>query len=99
MQDILSMLNALRRPGLLIRAARFGVQDYRRNLHLQRVLGYGGVPRTAKALVSLMEIERGLNDQRKTNDAGYSLTRHVDVMIAIMGEARLLQASRSNALT
>lgn len=95
MQDIQTMLSALRRPSLLIRAARFGAQDYRRDRHLQRVLGYGGVPRSAQALVSLMDIERMLNDQRVSDDAGYSLPRHVDVMIPILGEARLLQHART----
>jgi hypothetical protein len=94
MQDIQSMLSALRRPRLLIRAARLGAQDYRRDRHLQRLLGYGTLPRPAVALMRLMEIERTMNDQRNDNDAGYSLTRHLDLLIAMMGEAQLLRAMR-----
>ena len=94
MQDVLSMMESLRRPGLLIRAARIGADDYRRTRHLQRLLGYGQLPRGAQALMQLMELERGLDDQRLGDDAAYSLTRHVDVLIAMMGEARLLRASR-----
>ena len=41
MQDILSMLSAIHRPRLLMRAARFGAEDYRREVHLPRLLGYG----------------------------------------------------------
>ncbi|SFU05786.1 DUF6477 family protein [Sedimentitalea nanhaiensis] len=99
MQDLMSMLNALRRPQLLIRAARFGVQDYRRDRHLQRLLGYGALPRPAAAIMRLMEVERTLNDQRREDDAGYSLTRHVDVLIAMMGEAQLLRASQCQSVT
>jgi hypothetical protein len=39
------MLAALRRPSLLMRAARIGTEDYRRTVHLPRLLGYGQVPR------------------------------------------------------
>jgi len=99
MQDIMSMLNALHRPRLLIRAARAGAIEYNRDRHLQRLLGYGALPRTAPALVRLIEMERGVNKQRKVDDAGYSLPRHLDVLIAIMGEAQLLRAMRPVAVT
>lgn len=94
MQDLMSMLNSLRRPQLLIRAARYGAQEYRRDRHLQRLLGYGTLPRPAAAIMRLMELERTLDDQRREDDAGYSLPRHVDVLIAMMGEAQLMRASR-----
>lgn len=93
MKDPLGMLASLRRPGLLIRAARHGAKDYRRHLHLPRVLGSNGTPRNAAALMLLLELEQDLNSQREERDAGYSLLRHVDVMIAMMGEAQLLRAS------
>ena len=93
MKDILSLLHSLRRPRLLIRAARAGVVEYQRDTHLKRHLGYGPVPRSGAALMRLMEIEEELDRQRRSDDAGYSLIRHVDVLIALMGEARILQAS------
>lgn len=96
MQDILSMLTRLNRPRLLVRAARIGAQDYRRERHLQRLLGYGHLPRSAPALLKLMEIEAQFNQQRRDEDASYSLVRHVDVLIALMGEARILRASTSH---
>lgn len=99
MQDIMSMLNALHRPRLLIRAARAGAVDYNRNRHLQRLLGYGALPRTPPALMRLIELERCLNEQRTDDDAGYSLPRHLDVLIAIMGEAQLLRAIRPVPVT
>ncbi len=95
MQDVLSILNSLHRPRLLIRAARAGAQDYNRKRHLQRLLGYGSLPRTVAALMRLIELERGMNDARKDGDAGYSLPRHLDVLIAIMGEAQLLRATQA----
>jgi hypothetical protein len=95
MQDILGIMTGLRRPRLLIRAARIGADEYRRERHLQRLLGYGATPRNATALMRLLELEQVMNAQRVDNDAGYSLTRHLDILIAMMGEARILRASQS----
>lgn len=95
MQDVLSILNALHRPRLLIRAARAGALDYNRKRHLQRLLGYGPLPRTVAALMRLIDLERGMNDSRKDGDAGYSLPRHLDVLIAIMGEAHLMRTTQA----
>ena len=92
MKDVLSMLNALHRPRLMIRAARIGAQDYRREVHLSRVLGCDSLPRHAAAILRLMETEAALEDQRQTSDAGYSLLRHLDLLIAMIGEARDLRA-------
>jgi hypothetical protein len=94
-QDILTMLTVLKRPRLLMRAARIGAEEYRRDRHLQRILGYGSAPRPAPALLKLMEMEAAINTQRISDDASYSLVRHVDILIAMMGEARLLRASQS----
>lgn len=93
MKDILGLLNDLRRPRLLIRAARIGAQDYRRNPHLHRVLGFGVLPRPGAALMQLMEIEATLDENRRTQDAAYSVSRHVEVLTAMMGEARLMRAT------
>ncbi|WP_300029951.1 DUF6477 family protein [uncultured Roseobacter sp.] len=95
MQDVLSMLHALRRPPLLMRAARIGADDYRRATHLPRLLGYGHLPRHSAALLRLMELEANLNSQRLASDTGYSLVRHVDILIAMLGEARVLKASQT----
>ncbi|WP_147105585.1 DUF6477 family protein [Tateyamaria sp. syn59] len=99
MQDILTMLSALRRPRLLMRAARIGAEDYRRSAHLPRLLGYGQLPRHGAALMRLMEIEGDLNAQRISDDSSYSLLRHIDVLIAIVGEARILRAAQSELAT
>ncbi|MEX0310709.1 MAG: DUF6477 family protein [Tateyamaria sp.] len=98
MQDILSMLGALRRPRLLMRAARIGAEDYRRSAHLPRLLGYGQLPRHGAALMRLIEIEGELNAQRVSDDSSYSLLRHIDILIAIVGEARILRAAQSDQL-
>jgi hypothetical protein len=95
MQDILSMLKTLRRPSLLMRAARIGAEDYSRANHLPRILGYGVLPKHGSALMRLMEVEATLNDQRIDGDTSYNLVKHIDVLIALVGEARILRTSQS----
>ncbi|WP_299789206.1 DUF6477 family protein [uncultured Marivita sp.] len=97
MQDLLTQLSQLRRPRLLIRAARIGAQSYRREARLPRLLGYGVSPRTGPALVKLMSIEAELNEQRENGDACYSVAAHVDVLTAVMGEAQILRAQSQEA--
>ena len=94
MKDIPSLLSDLKRPRLLIQAARLGAEDYRRETHLPRHLGYGNLPRHGAALMRLMEKEGVMNAERKAGDACYSVAHHVDILIAIMGEAQLLRATR-----
>lgn len=100
MQDILTMLQALTRPSLLMRAARFGAENYKRAVHLPRLLGYGQLPRQGPALIRLMEIEADINAARLAQESSYSVPRHIDVLIAIVGEARILRRAQSgDALT
>jgi len=95
MQDVLVSLQALHRPQLLMRAARIGAMEYKRLAHLPRLLGYGQMPKHVAAILRLMEHEDELNSLRKLGESSYNLIRHIDVLIAIVGEARLLCASRS----
>lgn len=95
MQDLMTMISAMRRPRMLIRAARIGAQAYRRDRHLRRLVGYGDLPRPAAALLRLHEIEADLDAQRRADDAGYSVARHLDILIAMIGEARMLDATRA----
>ncbi|QUJ77608.1 hypothetical protein KDD17_06485 [Sulfitobacter albidus] len=97
MQDIHTILATLHRPRLLMRAARIGARDYRRRAHLGRLLGYGMVPRHGAALMRLIDMEAELESQRIDSDAAYNLVRHVDTLIAIVAEARLLRAANDGA--
>lgn len=94
MQDVLTRLTALRRPALLMRAARFGAAEYRRDRALRRHLGIGPLPGPTEALVRLLDIEVWHEACRQSGDAAYSVRRHVDTLIAVLGEARLAEEAR-----
>lgn len=96
MQDLLTQLSHLRRPRLLIRAARIASQDYRRATRLPRLLGYGTSLKTGPALIKLMSLESAMNDKRESGDASYSIAAHVDLLTAIMGESQLLKAQSAD---
>ena len=90
MTDRIAILDSLRRPSLLVRAARAGLPDYDRNRALPRLFCAAGAPAPDAAIDTLLEEETELEQTRRTGSASYSISRHVDVMIALMAEARLL---------
>lgn len=99
MLDLLGMVRNLNRPALLVRSARFGVDDYRRDVHLRRILHTDTTPRSGEAVLRLLEIEVEMDDKRQAKAADYSCARHVEVLIALMGEARVLRATTPTLVT
>ena len=82
MQDIQGRIAGLERPKLLVQAARHGIDEYRRDPTLDRLLGAGRPRRCGETVLSLLDLEADLDEQRRSEAAGYSIARHVDVLIA-----------------
>lgn len=80
----------LRRPRLLVNAARHGIASYRRERDLRRLLETAPSPEIA--LPRLLSEEERLEQTRRAGDATYSVMRHIEVLSALMAEARLLPA-------
>lgn len=93
--DILQEVAALKRPSMLVRAAKEGALGYRREAHLRRYFGEQQRQCGADLLSKIMRLETEQNVQRKTERAEYSITQHVDILIALIGEAQILRASLS----
>ena len=93
MSNPAAILSNLRRPGLLIRAARFGLSEYNRDRDLRRLMKNVSPPSPARALGYLLEEEQRLEETRKAEDPTYSINRHIEILIAVMAEARLLPAT------
>lgn len=99
MSDISASVTALRRPKLLVRAARIGSADYRRERDLKRIVHQPEPLSPAGALSELIEIEADLEATRRNGAAGYSPVRHVEVLIALIAEAHLLTHPVLKAIT
>lgn len=88
MSSCSSVLSGIRRPRLLIRAARFGIPEYRRDRDLRRLIGRTAPPEDA--LRQLLSEEGRMEDDRRNGEATYSISRHIEVLIALVAEARLV---------
>lgn len=93
MNDFRTFLADLRRPRLLIRAARFGVADYKRERDLRRLINASARTTPELAFPQLITAEERMEATRRAGDATYSVSRHIEVLIALIAEARLLPRS------
>jgi hypothetical protein len=89
MSDLAAALAALRRPRLLTRAARFGICDYDRRRDLRRLIQAEGSTCPEAALRRLIAEEDAVDGARRAKAAGYNPARHIELLIAIMAEARI----------
>lgn len=89
MSDIRVILANLRRPRLLMQAARLGLGEYRRDRDLQRLVRCGLSP--DETVPTLLSQEQALEATRVAGEAGYSVARHIEVLIALLAEAQLLR--------
>ncbi|GHE04950.1 hypothetical protein U879_02540 [Defluviimonas sp. 20V17] len=81
-------MGELRRPRLLIRAARLGMADYRRDRDLKRLLG--AVPGPESSLAQLIAEETRMDAKRREGAAEYDLRRHLEIIIAMIAEAQMI---------
>jgi hypothetical protein len=94
MTDYTDAVQQLQRPKMLIHAARMGLTDYRRERDLRR-LGHISLP-PELALPHLLQAEERAEDKRRRGDLGYSSLQHIDLLIAVLAEMRLLPRTAAN---
>lgn len=80
------------RPKPLLRAARAGLAGYDRRRALTRLLGPERPRTTREALDRLSRLEAHADGARMSGAPGYSPIRHVELLVAVMAEARLQRA-------
>lgn len=88
MTDYRTIVQQLQRPKMLIHAAQMGAADYRRERDLRR-LGHISLP-PEQALPHLLQAEEQAEGKRRAGDLGYSPMQHIDLLIAVLAEIRLL---------
>lgn len=82
------LMQPLRRPAALVRAALEGQGHWRRDRDMRRVLRSEHIPAPGMALPRLREEEDRLNTARQEGAADYDMHQHVLLMIAILAESR-----------
>lgn len=87
MKDLTAILSTLKRPAMLVGAARKGLTLYRRDRDLPRLIAGG--PSGAAPGSMLLETEAELERTRAAGDGSYSVTSHIAVLTALLFEARL----------
>lgn len=97
MTDIKVIVPPLRRPRLLVRAARLALADYNRDRDLKKLIKTSSTPHPSRAVSELMQQENWLESARKSGNGSYSIARHVAVLSALMSELRLVPQSQQAA--
>ena len=92
---VLESLKTIKRPPLLMRTARHGTQEYNRATDLRRILRLPATPPpgagTVRLLIELEDLQESLRT-RPPHEIGnpWRPARHVEVLIALIAEARLM---------
>lgn len=93
MCKITAELDRMHRPRLLVEAAVQGTSQYRRRRDLRRMLRIAIPASPRAALEKLLPIEAALEERRRAVDKNYSYPRHVDILVALVAEARAFRAT------
>ncbi len=95
MTDLMQILGNMHRPRLLLDAARHGIADYNRARVLKRFTKGQRNLSPQGAVNTLLSVEAGLEAARQSGDASYNVSKHVEVMVALLAEARSLARPRA----
>jgi hypothetical protein len=88
MRDLPSVLETIRRPRLLMQAALAGLGAYRRRRDLARLIGGEASP--MQAIDRLILAEGMIEKTRLSGCTQYSPARHIELLAALIAEARSL---------
>ncbi len=91
MSTHLHRLAALTRPRILVRAARLGTAEFNRERSLRRVMQGDAIPAPGQAFDQLLAREEVMNAARCEGNAAYSAARHVELLAALIYEARIAE--------
>lgn len=93
MTDTRALLGQLRRPRLLIRAARAGVGGYSRETHLTPLAPTADPGSDPVGVIERLKgMEAACEAARRGRAAGYSPGWHVQILVALLAEAERLAA-------
>ncbi len=97
MFKIIDILQSLKRPKILVRAARLGLAEYNRDRELRRITKTTQNTNPQAVFARLLAHEHHLEDARCNGDASYSIQHHIQVLTAVLAEAKLIIKRNKNA--
>jgi hypothetical protein len=97
MVNIIDILQTLKRPKILVRAARLGLAEYNRDRELRRITKTSRNTCQQTVFDRLLAHENRLEYARCNGDASYSIQRHIQVLTAVLAEAKLIMKRNKNA--
>ncbi len=96
MGNLEHQLQSLCRSRLLSRAAKNGVTSYQRKRDLKRIIPGYETSASSAIILKLLDNEQRFEEDRRSGSPGYSLIKHVEILIAIAAEGqRFLTKTRS----
>ncbi|MFQ5438409.1 MAG: DUF6477 family protein [Paracoccaceae bacterium] len=87
MRDMSLVLNKIRRPRLLLSAARIGAANYHRNRDLRRLMRVENIPGKPAILARLVTMEVEFEAARKEKNTTYNISRHIEILAALIAES------------
>lgn len=88
MTQISSRKNLLRRPAILVQAAKTCACDYRRGRTVARLVKGATPPNKQVIVEALRDEEDRLEVKRQQADGSYNARQHVQVLAALIAEQR-----------
>ena len=82
------------RPKILMQAAKIGLQTYRRETDLKKILGSRDTSGQNQIISQLSDREIELEEARKNGNAAYDMNKHIQIMTALLQELYLLPKDR-----
>ncbi len=91
--------DGLRRPRLLVAAAKAGQAGWLRRRDLRKLLRTDELPSADRALAALRGYEEAQNEARLNRAPDYNLQRHILLLIAILAETRALRDAQNRPIS
>ena len=88
MQTALQKLSKLKRPKVLNTAVRIGLCRYNRQKELSRILGFKFEGSEQELIAYLFQAEAAINQKRLNQDPFYTMSYHIDVLVALIHEVQ-----------
>lgn len=86
MSEFRDKLSMVKRPKILVKAAKIASRTYIRTRDLSTILGYSHPVTDTLIAKQLFDLEHFTNKERLQGDASYDLKKHVQVLSALISE-------------